>query len=214
LKNILHLIAKDLLRDWKHPWSILLFASLPLLMTLLISSVFGGRGGTVNMPVIHLAVMDQDDDFLSRALRSMSGQGDGKQQIQVHYTETRAEGIRLIERDAVSAFIVFPKHMTEDLLAGKTNAMELYENPAQQILPRIARQGALLMAAGLSGAGELLGEPLREVRAMFQMKEFPADAAVGSMAQRSAEKLRGLETYLFPPLITFTNIPASDWRPE
>lgn len=213
MKTLIHLILKDLLRDWKHPWTILLFASLPLMMTVLISSVFGGGGGSAKLPVIHIAVMDQDDDFLSRAVRSLSSQGDAGKQLQVHYAETRAGGIRLIENRDVSAFIVLPKQMTQNLLDGKTNVIELYENPAEQVLPKIVRQGVLLTASGLSGAGELLGEPLRNARALFKLKEFPSETLVGDMAERSTEKLKGLKTYLFPPIIVFTNIPAADWRP-
>jgi hypothetical protein len=182
-------------------------------MTLLIANVFGGQGGKTKMPVIHVAVMDQDDDFLSRAVRSMSGQGDAAKQLQVHYVDKRVDGIRLIEDREVTAFIVLPPKMTANLLNGKTNVIELYENPAEQVLPKVVRQGTLLTAAGLSGLAELLGEPLRETRDLFESKSFPAETAVSDVATRSAEKLKGLKTYLFPPIIVFTNVPAADWRP-
>jgi len=212
LKVILQLILKDLRRDWKHPWTILLFMSLPLLMTGMIASVFGGGGKTIT-PTIHLAVMDQDDDFLSRALRSMASQEKTGKQLDLQFVDKREDGIRLIENRKVSALVVLPKNMTTDLLDGKTNVIELYENPAEQVLPKVVRQGALLTATGLSGAGELIGEPLKEIRTLFNLQEFPDETIVGESAMSSTRQLKGLKTYLFPPIITFTNIPAADWNP-
>ena len=209
---MLALLLNDLKRDWKRPWSILLLLSLPILLPLLLAGVFGGKGGAASMPTVHVAILDQDKDLLTGILRSLPAQGDAAKQLRLHFVEQREEGLRLLEKSEVSALIVLPKNMTEDLLAGRTNAIELYENPAQQVLPKVVRQGVSLLAVGLSGAAEILQEPLRDCRELFQSHSFPADAAVLGVASQSVQKLRAVRTYLFPPLLQFQTVAAADYQ--
>lgn len=212
MRTILILLLKDLRRDWKRPWSILIFAALPLLLSTLMAFIFGGSGGKTAAPTIHIALLDQDQDLLARAIRSMSSQGDAARQLQLHLVENEAEGLRMLEERRASAFVILPLHLTEDLLNGKTNTIGLYENPAEQVLPKVVRQGVTLLAAGLSGAADLLHEPLSEIRQLFKGSGFPAEGAVTAMASSSVEKLRGVRVYLFPPLIQFKTVKASDYR--
>jgi hypothetical protein len=213
LKTVLGLVLNDLKRDGKRPWSILLLLSLPILMSVLIAAVFGGKGGAGPMPTLHLALLDQDKDMLSSMLRSLPAQGDAASQLRLHLVENRAQGLALLEKSQVSAFIVLPRNMTEDLLAGRTNCIELYENPAQQVMPKVARQGVSLLAVGLSGAAEILREPLKEIRELVRGNDFPADAAVLGAASQSLQRLRAVRTYLFPPLVQFKTVAAADYQP-
>jgi hypothetical protein len=213
LKIILRLLLSDLKRDWKRPWSMLLFAALPLGLSVLIVSVFGGRGGAGSAPTIHVALLDQDKDMLSSFLRSLSGQGDAAQHLQVHLVQTKEEGLRLVENAKASALVVLPKDMTEGLLNGKTNSIELYESPAEQVLPKIVRQGVSLLALGLSAAAETLGEPLRNIRQLVTSDHFPAEEAVNAVSSDSVQRLSRFRTYLFPPLVKFEKVAAADFQP-
>jgi hypothetical protein len=212
LNTVVRLVLNDLRRDWKRPWTIVLYAVLPLAMATLMAAVFGGGGGSLAMPTVHVAVLDQDKDMLTGALRSLSGQGDAAKKLRLHFVDSREEGVRLLEDRKASAFLVLPPHMTEYLLKGRTNVIELYENPAEQVLPKIVRQGTSLLATGLSGAAEILGEPLTELRELMRQGSFPTEAAVTGTASKSWEKLRNVRGYLFPPLVTFTNVEAADYR--
>ena len=213
LKTILQLLLNDLRRDWKRPWATLLLAAMPLFLSILIASVFGGKGGSGPMPTVHVAILDQDKDMLTGMLRSMPSQGDAAKNLRLHFVENRQEGLRLVEKDKVSALVVLPTNMTANLLKGLTNSIELYENPAQQVLPKVVRQGVSLLAVGLSAAAETLGEPLRDVRAMIQSNSFPASGAVGGVASTSIEKLGHLRGYVFPPLVKFETVPAAEFQP-
>jgi hypothetical protein len=213
LKTILRLLLNDLKRDWKRPWAMLLLAMMPLALSVLIASVFGGQGGSGPMPTVHVAILDQDKDLLTGLLRSLPTQGDTAKNLRLHFVENREEGFRLVEKSQVSALVVLPTKMTENLLKGQTNSIELYENPAQQVLPKVVRQGVSLLALGLSATAETLGEPLRDIRDMIRSNGFPASAAVGGVASSSVEKLGHLRSYVFPPLIKFETVPAADFQP-
>lgn len=191
----------------------LLLAALPLVLSLLIAMVFGGKGGSGPIPTVHVAVLDEDNDLLSRMLRSLPAQGEGANHLRLHFVDNREQGLKLVEESQVSALVVLPKQLTENLLKGQTNSIELYENPAEQILPKVVREGASLIALGLSGAAEMLGDPLRNVREMIRSNDFPAEVSVSSVASSSVARLRGVRTYLFPPLLRFETVPARDFVP-
>jgi hypothetical protein len=212
LNTVFWLTLNDLKRDWKRPWTVLLYAALPLVMATLISLVFGGGGGSASMPTIHVAVLDQDKDMLSHILRALPAQGDSAKNLRLHFVDTREEGVRLLEERQASAFVLLPPHMTDYLLQGRTNVIEFYENPAQQILPRVVRMGTSLTASVLSGAAEVVGEPLTEVRELIRSDEFPAEALVTGAASSSWSKLRNVRGYLFPPLVKFETVAAADYR--
>ena len=213
MKTILRLLGNDLKRDWKRPWSMLLLAALPLVLSLLIASVFGGKGGSGPMPTVNVALLDQDKDMLTGMLRSLPTQGDAAKNLRLHFVENRDEGLRLVEKSKVSALVVLPKNLTVNLLKGQTNSIELYENPAEQVLPKVVRQGVSLLALGLSAAAETLGEPLRDMRELIRSNAFPTSAAVADVASSSVEKLGHLRAYVFPPLVKFETVPAADFQP-
>ena len=213
MKTILKLLLNDLKRDWKRPWAMLLLALMPIALSVLIASVFGGKGGSGPMPTVHVAILDQDKDLLTGLLRSLPTQGDAAKNLRLHFVASREEGWRLIEKDQVSALVVLPTNMTVNLLKAQTNSIELYENPAQQVLPKVVRQGVSLLALGLSATAETLHEPLQDLREMIRSNDFPASAAVGAVASSSVEKLGHLRSYVFPPLIKFKTIPAAEFQP-
>lgn len=213
MRTILWLLGNDLRRDLKRPWSMLLLAAMPLVLSLLIASIFGGKGGSGPMPTIQVAILDQDKDMLTGMLRSLPAQGDAARNLRLHFVETRDEGLRLVEKGKASALVVLPLKMTENLLKGQTNSIELYENPAEQVLPKVVRQGVSLLALGMSAAAETLGGPLRDMRELIRSNAFPASAAVAEVASSSVEKLGHLRTYVFPPLVKFETVPAADFQP-
>ena len=206
------LVAKDFRRDWKRPWTILLFSALPLLMTALIAAVFGGGTRASTLPALRVAIWDQDKDMISGILRSLPSQGEAAQHLRLQFVDSLDEGVRLLEKRQASAFVVLPRDMTRNLLDGISGAIELYENPAEQVMPKVARQGVLLLAAGLSGAAEILHEPLTEIRELIQKRDFPAETAVAGVASQSVQRLGHIRTYVFPPLIQFRTVTAADYQ--
>jgi hypothetical protein len=214
LKTILALVMKDLLRDLKHPWGVLILLSIPLLMTLLTASVFGGGGEENPAITVHLAVLDRDDGFVGGMLRSMSDREDASEaRLQTQIVTTLEEGIALLERREVSALLVLPENMTSDLLEGATVEFEYYPNPAETILPQVVERGAQLLATGLSQASVLLEPELKEVSALIDDPDAASNWQIAMMLYRGMDRIERLEPYLFPPIVTFETVAAEDYIP-
>jgi hypothetical protein len=212
LKTLLSLVLKDFRRDLKRPWSLVLFASLPVVMTALIAAIFGGRTGPAAPPTIHVVVLDEDQDLLAAALRFLSTRGRVAKELQLHFVPNRDQGLRLLENRQASALVVLPEKMTENFLSGRATAIELYENPAEQYLPKVVRQEVSLAADGLSGVAEVLQDTLRDIWKILRADGFPTNAAVVQALSECVQKLRRLETYLSPPLIEPETVPAAEYR--
>ncbi|HSW00474.1 MAG TPA: ABC transporter permease [Sedimentisphaerales bacterium] len=213
MKTIWTLIKKDLLRDARHPWGLIVFMIIPVLTAVIVSLVFSPRGDLQKNVRIDLAVLDRDDDFLSGVLRSVAGQGQAAENLRLHLVKTEAEGLRLVEKRKVSAFVVLPENLTTDLLDGKPTAMTLYKNPAEAILPRIVEEGLLVVCIGASEALHLLQPQIKGIRDMMDRDKMPSSLEVAQIGASSVERLRTVEPYLFPPLVQFKTVDASDYVP-
>ncbi|HNS21637.1 MAG TPA: ABC transporter permease [Sedimentisphaerales bacterium] len=213
MKTIWTLVKKDLLRDARHPWGLIVFMMIPVLTAVVMSLVFSPRSDLQKNIQIDLAVLDRDDDFLSRVLRSVAGQGQAAENLRLHLVKTEAEGIRLVEKRKVSAFVVLPENLTVDLLDGAPTKLTLYKNPAQAILPRVVEEGLLIVCIGVSEALDLLQPQIKGIRDMIERDEMPRSLEVAQIGSSSIERMRTVEPYLFPPLVQFKTVNASDYVP-
>ncbi len=211
MNTVWTLVRKDLLRDSRHPWGLIVFMIIPVLTAVIVSLVFSPRSDIQKNVTIHLAVLDRDDDFLSGLLRSISGQGDAAENLRLHFVETEEEGLRLIEKRKVSAFLVLPENLTIDLLEGSATSLALYKNPAQSILPQIVEEGLLVVCIGVSEALGLLKPELKAIRDMIELEEMPEALQVAEVGADVIQRLRIVEPYLFPPLVQFKTINASEY---
>jgi hypothetical protein len=209
--NIWTLLKKDLIRDSKQPWVLIIFMIIPVLTAVLMALVFAPNTDIQKSVTIHLALLDRDDDFLSGMLRSISNQGDATQNLRLHMVETEEAGIRLLEKRKVSALVILPEHLTTDLLDGKTTALTLYKNPAQTILPTIVEEGLNVLCIGVDRALKLLQPEIKLIRAMADRDRMPDPLEVANVASTSVKRLQTVEPYLFPPLIQFETLKASDY---
>jgi hypothetical protein len=211
LKTILKLLKKDLLRDSRHPWGIVILMLMPVLTAVLISMVFSPQSDIRKNVVIRVAVLDRDDDLLSGLIRSMSNQGDATENIQLHFVETVDEGIRLLEKRKVSALVVLPEDLTVDLLKGEAMEIALYKNPAETVLPVIVEEGLEIVCIGVSQALGMLGGEITTIREMLEADEMPEAVAVAEVASDSVKRLRQVEPYLFPPLVQFETVDGGEY---
>jgi len=211
LKNIWKLVKKDLLRDAKHPWGLIVFMIIPVMTAVIMSLVFSPQNDIQKNITIHVAILDRDDDLLSGMLRSISNQGNAAENLQLHFVDTEKAGIRLVEKRKASAFVVLPENLTVDLLEGTATSITLYKNPAEAILPKIVEEGLNIVCIGVSQALNLLQPEIKSIRKMFDQDRMPEPIEVASVASSSVQRLRTVEPYLLPPLIQFETINASDY---
>lgn len=208
MKTLLSLVLKDFRRDLKRPWSILLFATLPVIMTGLIALVFGRGGGSSGpVPTIHVAILDQDKDLVPRMLSYLLTQGDIAEKVQLHPVQNLDEGLRLLEKRRASALVVLPEKTTESLLKGQAGAIELYENPMEQYLPKVVRHGVSLFAVGLSGVADVLQDPTQSTHDSVQPDDSPRQAALLQASLQFLQKLRH-------SLIEFETVTPAEYRPQ
>ena len=211
MKNIRILVRKDLLRDAKHPWILVVFMIIPVLTAVLVALVFSPQGDIQKNVMVHIAILDRDDDLLSSLLRSISNQGQAAENLKLHFVDTEEQGIKLVEKRKVSAFVLLPENLTVDLLEGTATALTLYKNPAEAILPTIVEEGLNIVCIGVSQALNLLQPEIKSIRKMVKQDKMPEPIEVASVASSSVQRLRTIEPYLLPPLIQFETINASDY---
>ncbi|UCE47912.1 MAG: ABC transporter permease [Phycisphaerales bacterium] len=211
MKNIWKLVKKDLLRDAKHPWGLVVFMIIPVMTAVIMSLVFSPQSDIQKNVTIDIAILDRDDDLLSGMLRSISNQGGAAENLKLHFVDTEEAGIRLVEKRKASAFVVLPKNLTVDLLEGTNTSIGLYKNPAEAILPTIVEEGLNIVCIGVSQALNLLQPEIKTIRKMLEQDEMPEPIEVANVASSSVERLKTIEPYLFPPLIQFETINASDY---
>jgi hypothetical protein len=155
--------------------------------------------------------LDQDKQFFSSILRSMSSQGDEAKNLKIHLVDNIDEGVRLIEDRKVSAMLVLPKNMTADLLDGATTAIELYKNPAQTVLPQIVEQGSDIFAAGVSGLLAFMRPEIKQAVKLFDSDTLPPSWGTAMIVYQGMQKLEAARTYLFPPIIDIKTLSANEY---
>lgn len=211
MNAILHLVYKDLVRFSKNPVGLLVMVSVPLLITFLMSMVFGGQNDDDIQITLKIAVLDQDEEMIGGFIRSMSNQGDAANRIQMHIVDDFDEGVKLLEDREASALFVLPEHLSNDLLSGKDASIQFYPNPAEVMLPRVIEHGADIVAIGLSETLNLIGDELGQIIDMAEQDEFPNSWAAAMLFYSSMQKVERIRTYVFPPIIQVDQINASDY---
>ena len=213
MRHIATLIKKDLQRDARHPWALVIFMLLPVMTALIMSLVFAPKNDLQKNVRVRIALLDFDDDFLGGLMRSMSQQGGLGDNLDLQFVDTEAQGLKLVEKRRVSAFVILPKDLTEDILDLKATSLTLYKNPAEAILPTIVEEAINTLCIGISQAVVLLETEINSVRNMTDLDEIPNPLLVGMVAAQSAQRLKKVEPYFLPPLVQFNSVNASDYQP-
>lgn len=211
MNTIWRLVKKDLTRDLKNPWGTLILLTVPVVVTMLMSLVFSPRADVGKNITIHVAVFDQDDNFFTGMLRSISNQGDAAQNLRMHFVDDLESGLKLVENRKASALVVFPPNMSDDLLNDATAVISIYKNPAESILPKAIEQGIDLAAIAISQLLNLVQPEMKIAIDLFKQETMPSPLEVANIAGDTMERVAHLEPYLFPPLVTYTTVKASEY---
>ncbi|MFH1279004.1 MAG: ABC transporter permease [Candidatus Eisenbacteria bacterium] len=199
MRAIAPLIAKDLRRRRHAPLNLLLTLAFPLALLAIIGLAFR-PGDSSRLPSIRLLVENRDGallgNFVSGALRN---------ERMAEFFEVVAvdpgTGEEIVADGDASALLVLPEGMTDSLLAGGRATLTLVKDPGGVVLPGIAESFGELLALVLSTGTKILGEPLREVRSLWDGDGWPADETVAGLAVTFQNGFRRAEGIFLPPAI-------------
>ena len=204
------LLAKDLRRAWRNPVPWLLNLALPIFITAVIGMVFGSGSGSDNsLGRIKFAVVDEDKSALADFLRGAANQGKAAQYLEPVFLE-RDEAEQQLKDDKLSAILVIPPRFASNYLTGQKVRLELVKNPAEQIHPAVLEE---LLEVVVSALNAIARNFNAEFPAWRQAVEGQGDYHdIARLIDQTGDKLHAAREYLFPPLVTFTNM-VEDARP-
>lgn len=197
LAGVLLAVQKDLVRRLRDPLALVLWLGIPLVIGSLVILASGGSG---EVPRAHVLIADQDQSFLSEFLVGAMA----SEQARVFRVEEVAaeEGRARLERGEGSALLVIPEGFGEALLLEEPCRLELVTNPSQRIMPGLVEESLSILSEGAFWAHRLLGSELREIaEGPEDGAAFFADARIAAFSAMINARMRGLERWLFPPVI-------------
>jgi ABC-type multidrug transport system permease subunit len=199
---ILVLLAKDLRRAWRNPIPWLINLAVPIVITALIGLAFAPSSERSGLGRIKLAVVDEDDSALTGFLRGALNQQQGGKYLEPVFL-SRAEALRRITDNQLSAVVIIPKAFTHDFLTGQPVALELVKNPAQAFHPAIIEEllGALVTA--LNAVSRNFQSEFPEWWRAFERTNDLDLRGIGNLLVRAGDKLESARPYLFPPLVGY-----------
>lgn len=195
------LLAKDLRRARRNPLPLIINLLIPLVITALIGLAFGGKSDSGALGRIRFALVDEDKTILSDFLRGSANQREGSKYLEPVLLE-RAEALRQIYDNQISAVLIIPTNFTRNYLTGKTNvSLELIKNPAQSIHPAVMEE---LLGAVVTGLNAISRNLQSEFPGWQQVIEGKSDyKEVARLIERAGDKLKQVEKFINPPLVAY-----------
>ncbi len=201
----LAIVRRDLVRYLRNPVRTAMLFAIPLMLAAIFALVFGGGGGQITIRVL---LFDEDDSLLSRILEGAGESSEGTQQLDVQ--RVGSEGRAMMERGEASAMVHIPKGFTDDYLAARPTTIEVIKNPSERFLPRVVEEGVGLGAAVLSAASRVFRSELEAISGFVADDSFPEDAAIAAVSTGFNRKLRELDRFLAPPVMTLETAVVGD----
>ncbi len=197
---IRHLLEKDFLRLSKHPGGFLALVSLPLLLTLLLSLVFGPGQNKPVMPNVKLLIVDYDESMASQLIIGAFGRDQLAEMFDVEEIDEETGRARL-ENNKASALLIIPENFSDNLLNNKATELTLVKNPSHQFGPKIAEETVNILAEATDRLLRIGAEPLELLRNTIEGEDYPEDSAITAISVSINQIMRKSSSLLFPPLI-------------
>ncbi len=194
------LLAKDLRRTWRNPLPLLINLLIPLAVTALIGLVFGGKPAGAQGR-IRFALVDEDQTILTDFLRGAANQRLGARHLEPVIMD-RAEALRQINANRISAIVIIPANFTRDYFAGREDVeLELIKNPAQSMHPAVMEELLGVVVTGLNAVSRNLQSEFPDWQMLFDGKGDYKQAA--ALIERAGDKLKLVRKFIDPPLVHY-----------
>lgn len=191
MRFVLASARKDLLHITRDPAALAVWLGIPLVLLLLIGSVFGGEKIS---PKGLLLVADADDSLVSRLFTTAFTQRELGTMITTEKVE-EAEGRRRMDKGEASALLVIPKGLGDAFLNRKPFQLQLLKNPSQAILPSMVEEVLSVLTEGAFYLQEVAGDEL----SVFQSR--PVDVALAEASVRFRKLAEAVNQLMDPMLI-------------
>ncbi|MCK4538334.1 MAG: ABC transporter permease [Candidatus Krumholzibacteria bacterium] len=172
MNTILRIFILDLKRRMKSPLAIVLTMCIPLVMTLIIGSVFG-RDGDVKLPRIKMLFVDYDEGLAAQFLRRGLELGQLAEMVEV-IPVVEEEGERLMAEGEASAMVVIPDSFTTKIVDGVPVTIRVVKNPSESFLPIIVEEIISTFGVILDCGTNTFREPIRKSKEILTDEGWPS----------------------------------------
>lgn len=200
------IVRRDLIRYLRNPVRTAMLFAVPLMLSGIFALVFGGSGA--DRITVRVLLYDEDSSLLSRLLEGAGRSSDADQRLEI--VPVGEEGYEMMDRGEASALVHLPAGFSSDYLAGTPVTIEVVKNPAERFLPRVVEEGVGLGAVVLSAGSRVFRSELEQFDGFMRREAFPEDLAVGSVSTGFNRKLKGIERFVVPPVISLETSTRQD----
>lgn len=199
------MLWKDWLRSLRNPapWVVLLL--LPLAVTFIMGSAFGGGGASDgNRPPLKIVVVDEDSKRAGDILRQIfgSGAGAGSSRLQLDILEMDQAREQFL-KNRYNAMIVIPEGFVEALLQGRPlPAVRLIKNPAQSIYPSVVEDLVHSALQRLDRFRQPLSADISRLSTRLKSGGAPDALTLAGLFMRLSEDSGRMERTFLDPLVT------------
>jgi ABC-type multidrug transport system permease subunit len=202
MKLLIVLALKDLRRRLASPLGLIFNLAIPLVIAGTMALAFGGSGvGGAKAPVLRLVLVDLDDGPMSQFLAGGSQNREAADRLEVLRAATREEGMALLHDEEAAALVVIPKGLSDTVLDGGAATYELWKNPAQTIMPKVAQSGSEVLGLYSAIGRRLVGDDLPRLKALTDGQGWDDAAGLTLALLRLHSRIEAADDVLFPPLV-------------
>ncbi len=147
MKGIFRFLFYDYKTKWGNIPTIVVFTALPVVMSLLMTIVFGDSDKKPAFEPPKIALINLDNGFLSKALVKFFTAEQMKKEFNFVETDYK-DGYKGMKEQEYSAMVIIPENFTDNFLTEKSPEIVLIKNPSQGIYPKMVETLLSLMTEG------------------------------------------------------------------
>ena len=136
MKGLLRFLFYDYKTKWGNKPTIAVFIALPIIMSLLMTVVFGRGEKQVSFTPPKVALVNKDTGFLSKGVVKLLTNKEMKKEFDFVLTSYE-KGYEGLKEQVFSAMVIIPEGFTDDFFFEKKPEIILIKNPSQGIYPEM-----------------------------------------------------------------------------
>ena len=148
MRGFFRFVFYDFKRKWGAPFTIAIFIALPVILALLMSTIFG-NGKKVKFSPPKIALVNKDNGIVSKTIVRFLTDERMKKEFNFVLMDLQRARKKML-KDEFSAIVIIPKNFTSDFFDEKCPEILLIENPSQGIYPKMVETMLSLLSEGVN----------------------------------------------------------------